>query len=597
MKKNITIHIDGKPYTVEDGQTVMQAADTLGFRIPRLCYHPKLSIEGACRVCIVEVEGSKNFVASCAFPVTDNMKIRTNTNEVRQARRDIVELILDNHPEDCNMCERDGNCELQRLAHAMGLRQRDFEGERKHYNKDLSSTSVVRDPDKCILCGRCVRICSEVQKVNALGYANRGFRTVVMPAYDLPFKESVCTSCGQCINVCPTAAFLEKSHTEDLFTKLHDPAFIKVAQIAPSVRAAIGEAFGIPAGTSMEGQAAAALRKLGFDYVFDTQFSADLTIMEEASEFLDRLQGNGKLPMITSCSSAWMKCMEQFYPDLIENVSTCKSPMSMMGAIIKTYFAGKIKQDPQKILSVAVMCCTAKKYEASRPELMVNGMLGVDIVVTTREAAWMIKSAGIDFVNIKPEKFDEPLGLSSGAGAIFGATGGVMEAAIRTAYELATGETLMDIEVTALRGLQGIKEGKVVMEGKEIRVAVAHGLGNAHALLEIVRQDPERYHFIEIMGCPGGCVGGGGQPYAGANTIPLDEESLRKRAEALYGIDRNKTIRRSHENPHVQRIYKELLGRPLSHKSHELLHTHYQRKFPAGIVPGTAGAACGREKT
>ncbi|HML74385.1 MAG TPA: NADH-dependent [FeFe] hydrogenase, group A6 [Anaerohalosphaeraceae bacterium] len=585
MEKLITIYINGREYKVEPNQTIMQAADKLGFHIPRLCYHPKLSIEGACRVCIVEVEGAKSFVASCAYPVNDGMKIHTNTQELRRARRDIVELLVDNHPMDCHTCERDGNCELQRLAAAMGIRARHFEGERKQYGVDVSGQAIIRNPDKCILCGRCVRMCSEVQQVHNLTQAHRGFNTVVMPAYNMPMAESVCTACGQCINVCPTASFLEKNYTQELFEKLNDPNLIKVAQFAPSVRAAIGEAFGIEAGANMEGQLVAALRKLGFDYVFDTQFSADLTIMEEATEFLERVQNKGKLPMITSCSSAWMKCLEQFYPDLIENVSTCKSPMSMQSAITKTYFAQKLGVDPKKILSVAAMCCTAKKYEAARPELDVNGMRATDISVTTREIAWMIKSAGIDFINLKPEEQDHPIGMSSGAGVIFGTTGGVMEAAIRTAYELYTGQTLVDIEVEAIRGLKGIKEGKLVMDGQEIRVAVAHGLGNACKLLDEVRKDPNRYHFIEIMGCPGGCVGGGGQPYAGANSIPLDEEALKKRAQALYDEDRSKTIRRSHDNPDVQKLYKEFLQRPGSHIAHELLHTHYKQKFPKGIIP------------
>ena len=580
----ITITINNQPYKVDPGQTVMQAADQCGYRIPRLCYHPKLSIEGACRVCIVQIEGVRNYVASCAYPVADGMKIHTNTKELRRARRDIVELLLDNHPMDCHTCDRDSNCELQRLAYSMGIRQRHFEGERKHYEIDLSSTSVIRDPDKCILCGRCVRMCSEIQGVHCLTQAHRGFNTVVMPAYNLPFAETVCTTCGQCINVCPTASFVEKNYTQDLFEKLNDPDLITVAQVAPSVRAAIGEGFGLPPGRNMEGQIAATLRHMGFNYVFDTQFSADLTIMEEASEFLERVQSKGPLPLITSCSSAWMKYLEQFYPDLIENISTAKSPMSMASAMIKTYFAEKIKVDPKKILSVAFMCCTAKKYEAARPELEVRGMRTTDIVITTRELAWMAKSAGIDFVNIKPEKFDEPLGLSSGAGAIFGVTGGVMEAAIRTAYELYTGETLIDIELNDIRGFKGIKEAKVVLDGQELRLAVAHGLGNAHEVLEMVRKDRSRFHFVEVMGCPGGCIGGGGQPYATANSIPLDEECLRLRAHALYGLDREKTIRRSHENPDVQRLYKEFLGRPLSEKSHELLHTHYKTHLPKGIV-------------
>mgnify|MGYP000846296167 FL=1 len=582
--KKITITINDREYKVDPGQTIMQAADKCGYHIPRLCYHPKLSIEGACRVCIVEVEGMRNFVASCAYPVADGMKIHTNTRELRQARRDIVELLVDNHPEDCHTCERDGNCELQRLVYSMGIRHRHFTGERKHYEKDLSGASVIRDPDKCILCGRCVRMCSEVQGVHCLTQAHRGFNTVVMPAYNMPFAESVCSGCGQCINVCPTASFVEKNYTQELFEKLNDKSLIKVAQFAPSVRAAIGEAFGLPVGRNMEGQLIAALRKLGFDYVFDTQFAADLTIMEEGSEFLERVQGNGPLPLITSCSSAWMKYVEQFYPDMLDNISTAKSPMSMASALFKSYWAEKMKIDPKKILSVAVMCCTAKKYEAMRPELDVHGMRATDIVVTTREMGWMIKSAGIDFVNIKEEKPDEPLGLSSGAGVIFGVTGGVMEAAVRTAYELYTGETLIDIEMADIRGFKGVKEAKINLDGKELRLAVAHGLGNAHKVMEMVRKDRNRFHFVEIMGCPGGCIGGGGQPYATANSIPLDEEALRLRAEALYNLDRSKTIRRSHDNPDVQRLYREFLGRPLSEKSHELLHTHYKAKLPRGIV-------------
>ncbi len=582
--KKITIAINNREYKVDPGQTIMQAADHCGYHIPRLCYHPKLSIEGACRVCIVEVEGMRNFVASCCYPVTDGMKIHTNTKEVRQARRDIVELLVDNHPEDCHTCERDGNCELQRLVYSMGIRHRHFVGERKHYEKDLSGASVIRDPDKCILCGRCVRMCSEIQGVHCLSQAHRGFNTVVMPAYNMPFAETVCSGCGQCINVCPTASFVEKNHTQELFEKLNDKSLIKVVQFAPSVRAAIGEAFGLAPGRNMEGQLIAAFRRLGFDYVFDTQFAADLTIMEEGSEFLERVQGNGPLPLITSCSSAWMKYVEQFYPDMVDNISTAKSPMSMASAMFKTYWAEKMRIDPKKILSVATMCCTAKKYEATRPELEVHGMRTTDIVVTTREMGWMIKSSGIDFVNIQPEKPDAPLGLSSGAGAIFGVTGGVMEAAVRTAYELYTGETLIDIEMADIRGFKGVKEAKISLDGKELRLAVAHGLGNAHKVMEMVRQDRNRFHFIEIMGCPGGCIGGGGQPYATANSIPLDEEALRLRAQALYDLDRGKTIRRSHDNPDVQRLYREYLGRPLSEKSHELLHTHYKAKLPKGIV-------------
>ncbi|MBN1256942.1 MAG: iron hydrogenase small subunit [Planctomycetes bacterium] len=584
MAEKINITINDKPYKVDDGLTIMQAADHCGYHIPRLCYHPELSIEGACRVCIVQVEGVKNFVASCCYPASDGMKVYTNTKELRQARRDIVELLLDNHPEDCHTCERDGNCELQRLAYAMGIRKMHFSGERKHYEIDISSPSVVRDPEKCILCGRCVRMCQEIQGINAIGYAHRGFNTVVTPAYNMPFGESVCSHCGQCINVCPTAAFTETNYTQELFEKLNDKSFTTVVQIAPAVRAAIGEAFDLELGRNMEHETAAALRRLGFDYVFDTQFSADLTIMEEGSEFLERFQSGGKLPMITSCCPAWINTLEIFYPDMLANVSTCKSPMSMMSNIVKTFFAQKKKLDPEKIYSVAVMPCTAKKCESVRPEHYIKGLRSTDIVITTRELAWMIKSAGIDFVNIKGEAFDKPLGMSSGAGTIFGVTGGVMEAALRTAYELYTGETLIEIELEETRGFKGIKEGIIEIDGKHLNIAVAHGLGNAHRLMDEVRKDPGKYHFIEIMACPGGCIGGGGQPYPCVNSEPLDEVCLGKRAEALYGNDRKNTIRRSHENPEIQRLYREFLQKPLSEKSHELLHTHYSPKEPKGII-------------
>lgn len=584
MQDLITIYINDKDYRVKSGQTIMQAADSLGFHIPRLCYHPKLSIEGACRVCIVEVEGMKNFVASCAFPVSDGIKIKTNTTELRRARRDIVELILDNHPQDCHICERNGNCELQHLAYAMGIRRKHFEGQKKHYEIDTSSPSIVRDPNKCILCGRCVRMCSEIQGVSAIDYANRGFGTVVMPAYNKPFGESVCSHCGQCVNVCPTAAFTERNYTQELFEKLDDQSVITVVQVAPAVRAAIGEAFGLEPGQNMEHETAAALRKLGFDYVSDTQFSADLTIMEEASEFLERIQSKSVLPMITSCCPGWINYAEKFYPNMLKHISTCRSPMSMMSPIIKTYFADKKRLDPNSICSVAVMPCTAKKCESQRPEHSINGRQATDIVITTRELAWMIKPAGIDFVNIAGEAYDKPCGMSSGAGTIFGVTGGVMEAALRTAYELYTGETLADIEFEQIRGLDSVKEAVVNLDGDQIKVAVAHGLGNAFKLLKVIRQEPDKYHFVEIMACPGGCIGGGGQPYPTENSIPLDQNCLNRRANALYESDRKNTIRRSHENPEIQRLYKEFLQRPLSEKSHELLHTHYKAQKPRGIV-------------
>jgi NADP-reducing hydrogenase subunit HndD len=583
MSNNITINVNNKDYSVEDGQTVMQALDKIGFHIPRLCYHPKLSVEGACRICIVEIEGAPNYVTSCTAKVANGMKIKTNTAELRKARRDLLELLLDNHPVDCNTCERDGNCELQNLARTIGVKKRHFVGEKKHYDVDLSSPSITRDPDKCILCGRCVRLCSEIQGVNAINYANRGFNSVVMTAFNSPISSSVCINCGQCINVCPTAALSEKYYTVELFRELSNEKKLKIVQIAPAVRAAIGEAFGLAPGTNLEKQTVAALRKLGFDLVFDTQFSADLTIMEEGYEFLDRLTNNGVLPMITSCSPAWIKYAEQFHPEILPNISSCKSPMSMMSSVLKTYFAKKRGIDPKDILSVAIMPCTAKKYEAQRDELQIDGIRLTDISITTRELAWMIKSAGIDLLKTEGEEFDNLFGFSSGAAAIFGVTGGVMEAALRTAYELYVGETIIDIEFTELRGFKGIKEALIKMGDKEIRVAVAHGIGNANVLLDMVKKDPARYQFIEIMSCPGGCINGGGQPYAGSEYISLDEELLKKRASVLYEIDRAKTVRRSHENPEIQRIYKEFFERPLGPKSHKILHTHYSKKYPQGI--------------
>jgi NADP-reducing hydrogenase subunit HndD len=398
-------------------------------------------------------------------------------------------------------------------------------------------------------------------------------------------SESVCATCGQCVNICPTAAFLENSDSTNVFEKLNAPDLVKVANVAPSVRAAIGEAFGLAPGRNMEGQIFAALRLLGFDYVFDTNFTADLTIMEEGSELVQRIKTGGKLPMITSCSSGWMKFAEQFYPDLLDNISTAKSPMSMAGAIIKTYFAEKIGVEPGKICNVGIMPCTAKKYEADRPELRVNGLDGTDYVLTTRELAWMIKSAGIDFVNLEPQMPDDPICAYSGAGVIFGATGGVMEAAIRSAHYLVTGEELENIDIDAVRGMKGIKEGSIMMGDMEVRVAVAHGLSNAEKLLKVVKDEPDKYHFIEIMACPGGCIGGGGQPYPLTNSIPLDEECLAKRASALYTKDQASTIRRSHENPSIQYLYKEYLGEPLGTVAHKLLHTHYGKKEPRGVIP------------
>ncbi|MBD3176419.1 MAG: ferredoxin, partial [Armatimonadia bacterium] len=448
---------------------------------------------------------------------------------------------------------------------------------------------VMRDPDKCILCGRCVRVCGEIQEVAALGQVHRGFGTVVMPAYDSPFIETVCVACGQCINVCPTAAFLEHDNADELMEALEDPDKVVVGQMAPSVRAAVGEGFGQEPGTAWEGQCFSAMRAMGFDYVFDTQFSADLTIMEEAAEFVHKVKTNAPLPNITSCCPTWVKFAEQFHPDLLQYLSSAKSPMSMQGAITKTYFAEKLGIDPENIYSVAVMCCTCKKFEAARDELFVDGMPAVDSVLTTREFVWLMKHMGIDFLNMPEEQPDNPLGSSSGAGAIFGATGGVTEAALRSAYWMLFDEDLADdaVEFSQVRGLEGVKEATVDFNGTSVRLAVANGLANANRLLERLKAG-EEFHWIEVMGCPGGCIGGGGQPYANANAIPLDEDLLRLRSEALYKLDVDREVRRSHQNPDIQRLYKEYLGEPMHGKAHDLLHTHYHPRVPFGVRPQEA---------
>ena len=588
-KKEITLTIDGLPLTVPEGTTIMQAAAKLAINIPHICYHPRLHLEGSCRVCLVEVEGLRNPVPSCSYPVFEGMVVHTNSPEIREIRSTIIELLLANHPMDCQTCERDGNCELQYLAYISGARERPFEGEKKHNEKDFSFVSVIRDPDKCILCGRCVRVCAEVQGVSALGYINRGFKTFVGPAYNGPFADSVCIACGQCINVCPVAAFLERDFTKDVMKAIADPEMHVIVQIAPSVRASIGEGFNIAPGLPMTGQSVAALRRLGFDEVFDTQMGADVTIMEEGTEFVKRLNGDGPLPLITSCSSAWMKFAEHFYPDLLPNISTAKSPMSILGTLIKTYYAERKGLDPSKIFTVGAMCCTAKKFEAARPEQLIEAggqmMPAIDRVITTRELVWMIKNAGLDFAHLPPEDFDPVLGLSTGAGALFGATGGLAEAVYRTAYYLLTGETLVDVVVEEVRGVaEGVKTWTAHIGDMSLNIGVAHGLGNAHRLLEMVRNGEGNFHFIEIMGCPGGCIGGGGQPYARAGeAVPLDLETLKKRAEALRAIDAGKTLKRSYENPDVKRVYEEYLGEPNSPLAHKLLHTHYKPRLPKGV--------------
>ncbi|MDD4879409.1 MAG: NADH-dependent [FeFe] hydrogenase, group A6 [Candidatus Omnitrophica bacterium] len=586
MGNKVSLKIDGISVSADAGTTIMQAADAIGIHIPRLCYHPKLSSIGACRVCVVEAAGMKNLPPSCCTAVAEGMDVKTNSEAVRQARRDIVELILDNHPHDCQICERNNNCELQALAQTLGIRELVFEGERKRYEPD-SSSAITRDQDKCIICGKCVRVCSEIQGVNALSYTHRGFRTTVMPAYDMHIADSVCINCGQCTLFCPTGALTEKDSTEDVWRNLNDPGKVVIAQIAPAVRVAIGEGFGMEPGRDMTYETVAAMRMMGFDVVFDTQFSADLTIIEEGNELIRRLKNKGRLPMITSCSPGWIKFCEHFHPEFLDNLSTCKSPQQMMGALIKTYYAKKKGIDPAKIYSVSIMPCTAKKFEASRPEMASSGYRDVDAVLTTRELVRMIKEAGIKFDELKGSEFDDPLGESTSAAVIFGVTGGVMEAALRTAYEVITGKELPSVDFKSVRGLDGIREATVDIDGTKVNVAVIFSLSNVHKVLTEINEGKRNYHFIEIMTCPGGCMGGGGQPYPRGIAEALDKSLYEKRAKGLYSIDSGKKLRKSHANPQIKQIYSEFLKEPLGELSHKLLHTHYHSRKPRGIAAKT----------
>jgi len=580
----VNITIDDIPVTVPAGTTIMEAAETLEIEIPRLCFHPKLSVEGACRICIVEVEGYRNYLPSCATEVQSGMKIKTNSPDIRRTRRDLIELILDNHPKECQTCERDANCELQNLAYSLGVRDRLFEGKRKHYQIEASSPAVIRNPEKCILCRRCVRVCEEIQGVTNLSQLYRGFDTVVAPAYLSGMDESVCITCGQCINVCPVAAFLEQNSTEQVWDALANPKKHVVAQIAPSIRAAIGEGFNFPPGTAMTGQTVTALRRLGFDTVVDTNFGADLTIVEEANEFVKRLQKGERLPLLTSCSAGWIKFLEHFYPEMIPLASSCKSPMSMLSTLLKTYYAELKNMDPKDIYVVAIMPCTAKKFEIVRSDHQASaGFPYTDAVLTTRELIWMIKAFGINFAKLPEGEFDNPLGFSTGAADIFGTTGGVMEAALRTAAEKITGQPLTELNFTQVRAVEGLREATLTIGGHELNVAVANGLQNAKTILEKVKAGEKQYHLIELMACPGGCIGGGGQPYPPKGYHVLDSDVNRLRAQALYTIDAAKTVRKSHENPDVQKLYQSFLGEPGSKLAHELLHTTYHPREPKGI--------------
>lgn len=574
----VTLTINNQKVQVEENSTILEAAKKLNIKIPTLCHlnlHDTKMINqtASCRVCVVEVEGRKNLAPACATPVFDGMVVKTNSIRAIKARRTVVELLLSDHPKDCLVCEKNGDCELQSLAADLGIREIPYKGEMSTFPLDVSSQSIVRDLDKCILCRRCETMCNKVQTVNVLSAINRGFETVVAPAFNLPMSETACTFCGQCVAVCPTGALTEVNNISKVWDALNNDGKFVIVQTAPAVRAALGEEFGLEPGTNVTGKMAAALRSLGFDRVFDTDFAADLTIMEEASEFVHRFEHGGRLPILTSCCPGWVKFFEHQFHDLLDIPSTCKSPQEMFGSISKTYFAEKMNIDPKDMVVVSVMPCLSKKYEAARPELSNEGVSDVDIVISTRELGKMLKEAGIDFNSLPDEDFDKPMGESTGASVIFGTSGGVLEAALRTAYEWITNDTLEDVEFTQVRGMEGIKETTIKIDDTDINVAVANGLGNARNLLEDIQAGKTNYHIIEIMACPGGCVGGGGQPYIHGNT-----DIIKKRAKALYGEDRKKDIRKSHENPEIKKLYEEFLGEPYGEKSHELLHTHYVKR-------------------
>lgn len=569
----ITLEINDRAVEVESDATILEAAVTAGVKIPTLCHLKGLFPSGACRLCIVEVEGRSGLIPSCSFPVQDGMKVFTRTPKVLNARKTIVELLLASHPFECLTCNRSMECELQDLAAEFSLNDITYRGKTRHHYSDFSSPSIIRNPEKCILCGRCVRVCEEIQDVSAIDFTNRGFDTMVLPPFEWDLSETECINCGQCILACPTGALHEASAVEGVVDALLDSNKYLVAQVAPAIRVSLGEFYGLAPGENVTGRIAGALRRIGFKKVFDTDFTADLTIMEEGTELVERLEAGEKLPMFTSCCPGWVKFAEHNFPDMLDNISTCKSPQAMMGSLVKNYLAEKEEIKPEDIFVVSVMPCTAKKFEATRPELTKNGVADVDAVLTTREFSRLIDRFGIEFSSVEDSvdegEFDMILGTTSGSGDIFAASGGVMESALRSAYKLITGDDLEEIEFHAVRGFEGLKEATVTIAGKDVSVAVVNTLLQARKLVENIRSGVASYDFVEIMACPGGCVGGGGQMYG------HDNERIKKRITSIYQIDRERKIRRSYMNEQVNELYATYLEKPGSHRSHELLHTAY----------------------
>ncbi len=577
MSQNINLKIDDKEVCVPEGTTILEAAKTVGIDIPTLCFLKDINEIGDCRMCIVEVEGRRGFATSCIQKVEEGMIVRTHSPEVIEARKVVLDLILSNHQRDCLVCTRNGNCELQNLAVKFNVTDVKFEGEKNKHIIDNISPSIVRDFNKCILCRRCVSVCKNVQKIGAIDCINRGFSSCISTVGDNSLNDVNCTFCGQCIEACPVGALKEKDSTIEAWRKIKDPDTYTIVQTAPAVRVALGEEFGLPIGTNVKGKMVSALKRLGFDKVFDTNTGADFTIMEEGTEFIKRLQENDSLPMITSCSPGWVRYIEANYPENLKHLSSCKSPHEMFGALLKTYYAEKMGIDPSKIYVVSVMPCIAKKFERQRTELQNNGMYDVDCVITTRELARMIKQANIEFVELEDEEFDSPMGEATGAAAIFGVTGGVMEAALRSVADILTGQELENINFEEVRGEEGIKRATVKIGDRDIKVVVAHGLGNAQKIMEEIKSGKADYQFVEIMACPGGCIMGGGQPIK-SSKIRATIDVRKKRADAMYDIDEKSVIRKSHQNPVLKKIYEEYLGEPGGHKAHELLHTHYQQR-------------------